>query len=391
LRRSTLSKRLSALITMGIATGMMTLLSACSSATPASPTAAAPAAAPTTAAAAPTAAPAAPAAAKAPEATKPAAAAAASFPKLEIKLGHAQTTDTPWHRATLRFADLVKERTGGNVTVSVYPGGQLGSEKDVDEQVKNGIVHMTVTSSGMVAVFDGWGPIGVLAMPYILKGNTEEEESKQLVKLARSPMMKEVLDKCALTSGMRALDMAWWYGDRHLTTKSKQVTKVADMKDLKIRTVDSPMQRMAIQAMGSAVTPMAFAEVYSALQMGVVEGQENPLNTIYSSKYYEVQKYLALTGHMSQNEEILINEKFYQGLSPELKAVLEKAAQDAGDYMTAEQIKTNNQNLQDLKDKGMVVTVVDKAEFAEKTKDAWKEFEPLIGKDLYDKVKAFQN
>jgi len=275
--------------------------------------------------------------------------------------------------------------------VPIFPASQLGSEKDVDEQVKNGIVQMTVSSSGMVAVFDGWGPVGVLAMPYILKGNTEEEEAKQLVKLARSPMMKEVLDKCAAASGMRALDMAWWYGDRHLTTKSKQVTKVADMKDLKIRVVDSPMQRLAIQALGASVTPMAFAEVYSALQMGVVEGQENPLNTIYSSKYYEVQKYLALTGHMSQNEEILINEKFYQGLSPELKAVLEKAAQEAGDYMTAEQIKANNQNMQDLKDKGMVITVVDKTEYAEKTKDAWKEFEPQIGKDLYDKVKAFQN
>lgn len=374
------------LCVLALATSVLTLVSACGSTSPATPTAAPAVSQP----AAPTAAP----AAKAAEPTKSAAAPAAqsaSFPKMNLKLGHAQNPDTPWNRATQKFADLVKERTGGAVNIQIYPASQLGSEKDTDEQVKTGVIDMTVSSSGMVAAFDGWGPIGALAMPYILKGNSEDEEAQSLVKLARSPLIKDAAEKAAKASGMRSLDMAWWYGDRHTTTKSKQITKVDDIKGLKIRVVDSPMQRLAPAALGANVTPMAFSEVYSALQMGVVDGEENPLNTIYTSKFYEVQKYLALTGHMSQNELLLINEKLYQSMSPELQGIMEKAAMEAGDYMTQEQTKANNQNLQDLKDKGMIVTPINKVEFAEKTKDAWKDFESQIGKDFYEKVKAAAN
>jgi TRAP-type C4-dicarboxylate transport system substrate-binding protein len=125
---------------------------------------------------------------------------------------------------------------------------------------------------------------------------------------------------------------------------------------------------------------MAVAELYTAWQLGVVEGQENPLNTIYSHKFYEVQKYVALTGHMAMNLVLVINEKFYQSLSPELREIFVKSMRDAGDYESEMQIAMNKKNMQDLKDKGMTITVVNKAEFAEKTKDAWKEFEPVFGK-----------
>ena len=188
--------------------------------------------------------------------------------------------------------------------------------------------------------------------------------------------MAELNERAAKESGIRILDMGWWYGERHLTTKTKQVAKPEDVKGLKIRTMDSPMAKAALVALGAATTPMAVAELYTALQLGVVEGQENPLNTIYSHKFYEVQKYVALTGHMAMNLVLVTNEKFYQGLSPELRAIFVKSMQDAGDYESEMQIGMNKQNLQDLKDKGMTVTVVNKADFAEKTKDAWKEFEP---------------
>jgi TRAP-type transport system periplasmic protein len=128
------------------------------------------------------------------------------------------------------------------------------------------------------------------------------------------------------------------------------------------------------------------AELYTALQLGVVEGQENPLNTIYSHKFYEVQKYVALTGHMAMNLVLVINEKFYQSLSPELRAIFVKSMEDAGNFESEMQIGMNKKNAQDLKDKGMIITAVNKAEFAERTKDAWKEFEPVFGKGFYEKV-----
>jgi tripartite ATP-independent transporter DctP family solute receptor len=238
----------------------------------------------------------------------------------------------------------------------------------------------------MLGQFQGWGPIGVLGMPYVLKGNTEDELRPKLIKVARSPLMRDLNERAAKESGIRILDMGWWYGERHLTTKTKQVVKPDDVKGLKIRTMDSPMAKAALAALGAATTPMAVAELYTALQLGVVEGQENPLNTIYSHKFYEVQKYVALTGHMAMNLVLVINEKFYQGLSPQLQQIFVKSMQDAGDFESEMQIGMNKKNGQDLKDKGMIITAVNKTEFAERTKDAWKQFEPVFGKGFYEKV-----
>jgi TRAP-type transport system periplasmic protein len=309
-----------------------------------------------------------------------------SFPKMNIKLGHSGVVDMSYHKGSLKFAELMKERTGGAVTVDVFPANQLGSEKDMVEQVKNGVIHISLTGPSMLAQFKGWGPIGVLGMPYVLKGNSEEEIRPKLIKLARGPLMIDLNERAAKESGVRILDMGWWYGERHLTTKTKQVIKPEDVKGLKIRTMDSPMAKAALAALGAATTPMAVAELYAALQLGVVEGQENPLNTIYSHKFYEVQKYVALTGHMTMNLVLVINDKLYQSLSPGLRQIFVKAMQDAGDFESEMQIGMNTKNAQDLKDKGMIITAVNKAEFAERTKNAWKEFEPVFGKGFYEKV-----
>ena len=313
-------------------------------------------------------------------------AAAGEFPKMDIKLGHSGVLEMSYHKGSLKFAELMKERTNGAVTVHVFPANQLGSEKDMVEQVKNGVIHIALTGPSMLAQFQGWGPIGVLGMPYVLKGDSEDELRPKLIKVARGPLMADLNERAARESGIRILDMGWWYGERHLTTKTKQVTKPDDVKGLKIRTMDSPMAKTALVALGAATMPMPVSELYTALQLGVVEGQENPLNTIYSQKFYEVQKYVALTGHMVMNLVLVTNEKFFQSLSPELRQLFIKTMQDAGDYESDIQLGMNKKNLQDLKDKGMTVTVVNKAEFAERTKDAWKEFEPVFGKGFYEKV-----
>ena len=325
------------------------------------------------------------------KAAEPTKAAATNFPKMTVKLGSTSAPGMSYYDGSIKFADLVKQKTGGNVDVQFFGSSQLGSEKDEFEQVKNGVIEMTTGSGSMLAVFPGWEPLGVFSMPYIMGGDTEAEQFKIFQKIANGPVGKEMIENGTKASGMRALDITWWYGWRNLTTKSKQVTKPDDLKGMKIRTPDAPIQKLAMNALGASVTPMGFAELYSALQMGVVDGQENPLNTIWAQKYYEVQKYLTLTAHMTQIQVIAINEKFYQGLSPELRKVFDDAAKEAGVWQSELQIKANQQALDDLKAKGMIVNNVDKKEFAEKTKDAWKEFEPQFGKGLYEKVKAAQN
>ena len=375
-------KSLSAFISAAVCLTLLALLVACSSTPATSPTAAPAKPAEPTKVTAPAATAAAPAAA----ATKPAA--AASFPKTTLKMGYTHNTDMSAHKGSVRFAELVKERTGGAVEIQIFPNSQLGNEKDMVEQVKNGVIHLDNVSAGMLANFEGWGPVATFNMPYFFKAGTEEEQSPLLLKLSRSPVMTDIAETAAKTSGIRALDMGWWYGQRHTTTSKKQILKADDLKGMKIRTPDALVQKLAMQSLGASVTPMAMAELYSALQMGVVDGQENPINTVYTAKFYEIQKYLALTGHMTQNQVTIINDKSWQGFSPELKAVFTKAVAEAGDYQTDMQVKANKQNLEDLKGKGMTVNTVDTKEFAEKTKDAWKELEPMFGKGMYEKIKA---
>ena len=319
------------------------------------------------------------------------AAATPNFPKMDIKLAHIIAVETSIHAGSMKFAELMKERTGGAVNVQVFPNSQLGNEKDVTEQVRNGMIQMAVIGIPFLANLNGWGPVGVISMPFVLKQDTEEAQNVMLNKLLRLAVMTEALAKAPEISGVRSLDLNWFYGMRHITTGKKQITKVDDLKGMKIRTPDAPLFRLPIAALGAAVTPMAFAEVYSALQMGVVDGQENPSNTIYTSKFYEVQKYMALTAHHTQSLTPIINEKFFQSLSPELRAIFEKSARDAGEYQSQRQIRLNIENIEDMKKKGLIVNTVNRKEFAEKTKDAWKEFESQLGKGLYEKIVAAQN
>jgi len=314
--------------------------------------------------------------------------AAESFPKMSLKMGHAAAATMNAHRGTLKFSELVKERTGGNVVIQVFPAGQLGSEKDVLEQVKTGLIQLMFTSPVMIANFEGWGPIGVLSMPYIIKGNTDQEQFANLLKLVRGPLMKDLNEKAASVSNVYALDMGWWFGQRHVTTKSKTIMHPQDMKGLKIRTMDTPLAKAAFKAVAAVAVPMALGELYTAMQMGVVDGQENPAELTAAMKFYEVQKHLATTGHMTMNLMPVCNYKWFQGLSPELRAILVQSAREAGDYQSDLQMKSGAEAMEQLRKNGVTITEVNKAEFTDATKDAWKEFEPIFGKGFYEKVKA---
>lgn len=319
-----------------------------------------------------------------------AGAADTKFPKMTIRLGTVAVGDPFYHLGSLKFAELVKERTGGAVTIQVIPGGQLGNEKELFEQVRSGAIGMTVGGTPMLSIFQGWGAVGAFSMPYVFKGKDEKEQFNNFITVARGPIGKEIAEQGAKASGMRALDLAWWAGEQHLATRDKRVTKVDDVKGLKIRTPDTPIYRVALAAMGAAVTPMAWSEVYSALQLGVVDGMANTPDLIFNAKLGEVQKYLALTGHLAQIQTAVINEKLYQGLSPELRGVLSKAATDAGDYQNNLALVGNAGYLEKLRAQGMTITPVDVSEFAERTKNAWKSFEPQFGPGMYEKIVAAQ-
>lgn len=318
------------------------------------------------------------------------AAATTTFPKMTIKLGTVAAGAPFYHLGTIKFVELVKERTGGAVNIQYLPGSQLGNEKELVELVRNGVIEMTTTGTPMLAVFPGWEPIGVMSMPYVWKGSSDDVRLANMLKVARGPLGKEIGEKGVKTSGIRALDLGWWAGLQNLVTKSKEVTRVDEIKGMKIRTPDTPIYRAALAAMGAAVTPMAATEVYTAIQLGVVDGMANTPDLLISMKMQEVNKYMALTGHLAQIQALVINDKFYQSLSPELRAIFDKSAIDAGNYQNQLALKGNKEALDKIKAAGVKVDQVNIAEFADKTKNAWKEFEPQFGKGLYERVVAAQ-
>jgi tripartite ATP-independent transporter DctP family solute receptor len=305
-----------------------------------------------------------------------------------LKFGHTGQPGQNNSNGVLKFAQMVKERTGGSVEVQVFPASQLGNTTAMLELIRLGSVHFTFTGPEELSTVNGWGPIGALSMPYVVKGNNDQEQYAYLRKLVRGPIFKDLNEKAGPMTNLYTLDMGWWFGNRYLTTKTKQVVHPDDMKGLQIRTLDTPMARVGVKALGAMPVPMNISEVYTALQMGVVEGEENPYNVIVGYKFYEVQKYLATTGHMTTALQIVCNYKWLQGLSPELRDIMIKSAIDAGDYQSDLQVKSAAENREMLKQHGMVITDINKAEFAERTKDAWKQFEPLFGKGFYEKVTA---
>lgn len=313
------------------------------------------------------------------------------FEKLVIKLGHTGTATHNFHLGALKLSELVKERTGNAVDIQVFPNGQLGSEGDMIELVHQGAVQMMLASGMTLSMVKGWEPLQAAFLPYMFPQNTEAEQKKKLDEIYQMPFMKEFMEVARKESGTRALDLNWYYGMRHVTTKNKPVEVPEDLKGLKMRTMPSPIARFSMSVFDASVVPMSFPDVYTALQMGVLDGQENPLATIETGKFYEVQKYLSLTGHTTSPMVLVINDKFFNGLSPALQDVIMQADHDANAYQSDLQIKANEKSLKDLQEKGFAVVPIDKSKFVAVAKAKWSEFEKQIGKDFLEKFVAAAN
>jgi TRAP-type transport system periplasmic protein len=311
--------------------------------------------------------------------------AIAAEKQVVIKLGHTGTTEHAFHLGGLKLSELMKERTKGAVDIQVFPNGQLGSESALIELVAQGAVQMMLPGGMTLSMVKGWEPLQVAYLPYMFPQTTEEELKKKSDEIYKMPFIMEFMEKARKVSGIRVLDLNWFYGMRHVTTKKTPVQNPEDLKGLKIRTMPSPIARFSMEIFGASVTPMSFGDIYTALQMGVLDGQENPIATIDAGKFYEVQKYLSLTGHTSPTMVCIINDKFFNSLTPETQNVLVQSVHDANVYQSDIQIKANQQALKILEEKGMTIVTVDKTKFAAVAKKQWSKFENEIGKDFYEK------
>jgi len=307
--------------------------------------------------------------------------ASASEKTYELTYSNTDSAENPISLGAYKLAELVESRSNGRLKIIVLPNSELGNETEQYKSVRLGIQGITGGTSGGLAAY--YPPLGVFDAGYIFKDYDHQK------KVTNGSIGKEMIDNCIKESGIRILGF-YYQGERHLTTKNKVIKEPSDLKGVKIRTPDVRMYAEVINGMGASATPIAFDEVYTSLQLGVAEGQENPANTILENKFYEVQKYIILTGHMSSVGEIAMSEKKFQELPKDLQDILLQATLEAIEYQEKLIIEKEKTTLDQLKSKGMIVIQPDVEKFrAAVQKYIIPIFEDEWGKGLYEKVSNF--
>lgn len=259
--------------------------------------------------------PASPAAPSAP--ASPAAPAAPAEKAASFKIGHVLNTESPFHAGALHFADLIKEKSGGSLTAEVFPGALLGNDRELAEGLQLGTVDMAVTATAPVS---GFAPkIQLFDLPFLFKS------AEHAYKVLDGEIGEQLLDDFYQNSGIRALAF-WENGFRHITNSIRPIKSAADVKGLKIRVQEISCHIDFWNSLGANATPMAWTEVYTALQQGTVDGQENPVQTIYTQKVYEVQPYMSLTYHVYAPALIMISDKRFTALSENQQKIMKEAA-----------------------------------------------------------------
>lgn len=266
--------------------------------------------------------------------------------KKVLRLGHGQSAKSPFHLAAERFAEGVTKRTNGTLEIQLFPGAQLGNQRALVEGVKIGTIDFIVVSPSnldfltqQMAAFD---------LPFLFRNR------EHAFKAFDGELGGQVLGKLLKDHGVRTLN-TMESGFRHFTS-NKPINSMADLKGMKIRVSPNQSYLRSMQALGANPTVVAFPELFGALKQGVVDGQENPLALIESAKFYEAQKYLALTYHIFSSVHIFASERILKGLSPDHQKAVFEAAKEAATWERDYMVKMDAELLKKLKGLGMTVT-----------------------------------
>jgi tripartite ATP-independent transporter DctP family solute receptor len=279
-----------------------------------------------------------------------------------------------------RVAKQVREQTGGAVDIQTFPAGQLGSSRDLIEAASSGAVQIVDEGA---AQFGQFVPqFSILEAPYLWR------DAAQVRRALGSPLVDDMYAQLVAKRSMRVVGSTY-YGKRHVTTGSKAVNTVDDMKGLKLRIPEVDTFRAMAEAWGARPTPLNFSELYLALSQGAVDGQENPLPTIQSAKFNEVQKYLILTGHVITPRLIVINENAWAALDAKQRQVLKASLEANGQIQDADILAQEGKLADTFKAGGMSVIQPDVESFRKPVLAALPaKFESKWGKGLWEKLAA---
>lgn len=305
--------------------------------------------------------------------------APAAWAQQTIKVGIDHGPTHSFTQTMERFGKLLEQKRPGEYKVQVYASAQLGNERVMQEALTLGSLEFVVT--GLLNIYEP--KFSLLEAPYLFR------DRAHILKVQESG----VVEKLAATLPPKGLRLVGFVenGYRHITNNVRPINVPADVKGLKIRTPENMAQVETFRALGAQPTPMPFAELYNALRMGVVDGQENPLQNINDGKLYEAQKYLALTGHIYNSAYVVVSEQFFAKQKPEQQKAIMEAVREATLWQFNMMRDRDGELLETLKQKGMQVTTPDQAAFRTATAPAYEAFYAKLGPDARTIVESIRS
>lgn len=291
--------------------------------------------------------------------------AAAFAADYDLKFGMVAGPASNEYKAVEFFAKEVKEKSNGKIDIAIFPSAQLGDDRVMTKQLKDGALDFTLGESARFQIY--FPEAEVFALPYMISNFEMAKKALFETKFGQGLLTK--IDK---ELGMTVLADA--YNGTRQTTSNRAINTIEDMKGLKLRVPNAATNLAYAKYVGASPTPMAFSEVYLALQTNSVDGQENPLPTIQAQKFYEVQKYLALTNHILNDQLYLASNQTMEELPADLQKVVKDAAEKAAEYHTKLFVEGENNLVEFFKSKGVTVTQPDLKAFKEALKPYYDEY-----------------
>lgn len=304
---------------------------------------------------------------------------------MQLKINTISATDSPWHKALLKFGEIVKTKTKGGVEVLVYADGQLGDISQTLTAMQMGTVDMGYFGLGSAIYLKPYSPVSIIYVPYLFKDKT------QATRILNGPVFQEVFDKAAKESGVRIFSAYGARSPRAIQTTKGPINKPEDLKGMKLRIPGMEIFLSTFRALDVKPTSLPMTEIYMALQQGVVEGQDNGFDLAMPLKFHEAAKFWCATDHVYEVTGWFISEKLWNKLTADEKTIFLDAARDAGQLATDLVEKLDQDSIETLKKTGCTYTVPDKEAFKKAWAEVHKQFE---GKTwpagMVEKIQALQ-
>ncbi len=308
------------------------------------------------------------------------AANATEWPSLSLKFGHPYNEAHPLARGAQKFAEIIKEKSGDKIKIAVFPNSTIGAARALVESMQIGVVDFALVPTTNVATF--YKPLDLFYLPFLFR------DSKHAYAVSDGPIGQKLFEDMRQKIGIRTIAM-FESGFRTITTRDKKIEKPDDMKGVKFRVVTNPLNVDTFKALGANPTPMALSEVFTGLQQGTIDGQDNPIGNVKAFGFDKVQKFITLSNHQWAGIMFLANDKMWQNQPPEVQKLF---ADTAKEVQTWERETLNAEEatyLEEMQKDGMTVTRLtpeQSAAFQAAMKPVWDKYRDKIGAELIQSV-----